>query len=395
MSEVREESLKRLVELRARTLRLIAPLTREQLRKQHSPLQGPIVWDLGHIAAFEELWLTRNLDGNIEFTEMPGLYNPFEHPRRVRGQLRLPGLAEVRETMAEIRGRVLARLADADLDSAVKGAVSAGFYNSGQACTAGSRLLVDRSIHSEFLEKLVKRSRSMTPGDPLHGQRTVRHPGDLGAEPVGEGSGRHGVGRHRPIQVHRPARRPPVDPTAPPPAGRGFRGLSGGGRGWRGGGRGRRRGRRSGRCGRGRAGRPCCAGPSGAGSGAPARSSSRGSSRSRRSVPSMASSPSKRVISSRPPGSTCQWPPTRKPSKRSSSRPPGSESTRSVGPPSGAGFRCSTTKRRGGSDASGMAGGLYRRHPGRVPVEPAARRGRAGARAPDQTRDSARSWAAW
>ena len=46
---------------------------------------SPILWDLGHIAHFEELWLTRNLDGPIEFVEMPGMYNPFEHPRSTRG----------------------------------------------------------------------------------------------------------------------------------------------------------------------------------------------------------------------------------------------------------------------------------------------------------------------
>ena len=102
---------------RERTLQLVSPLSDDDLHRQHDPLMSPVLWDLGHIAAFEELWLTRNLEGSIEFTEMPGLFNPFEHPRRVRGQLRLPGLAEVRETMAEIRARVLARLADADLDS--------------------------------------------------------------------------------------------------------------------------------------------------------------------------------------------------------------------------------------------------------------------------------------
>jgi aldehyde dehydrogenase (NAD+) len=58
-------------------------------------------------------------------------------------------------------------LADADLDAAVKGATSAVFYNTGQACTAGSRLLVERSIHAEFVERLVDRSRGMAPGDPL------------------------------------------------------------------------------------------------------------------------------------------------------------------------------------------------------------------------------------
>ena len=106
----------RLLEARARTMLLLTPLTDEELRAQHDPLMSPLLWDLGHIAHFEELWLTRNLDGPIEFVEMPGLYNPFEHPRSARSSLALPGLADCRAIMDEIRGRVLARLAATDLD---------------------------------------------------------------------------------------------------------------------------------------------------------------------------------------------------------------------------------------------------------------------------------------
>jgi gamma-glutamyl hercynylcysteine S-oxide synthase len=108
----------RLHEARARTFLLVAPLSAEELHAQHDPLMSPILWDLGHIAHFEELWLTRNLDGPIEFVEMPGLYNPFEHPRSQRGALSLPGLDECRAIMDEIRGRVLARIAASDLEDA-------------------------------------------------------------------------------------------------------------------------------------------------------------------------------------------------------------------------------------------------------------------------------------
>ncbi|HEV8177545.1 MAG TPA: DinB family protein, partial [Gemmatimonadales bacterium] len=71
----------RLFEARERTLLLTSPLTDDELHLQHDPLMSPILWDLGHIAHFEELWLTRNLDGAVEFVEMPGLFKPFEHPR--------------------------------------------------------------------------------------------------------------------------------------------------------------------------------------------------------------------------------------------------------------------------------------------------------------------------
>jgi len=105
-------------EARERTLLLVAHLSDEDLHRQHDPLMSPIIWDIGHIAHFEELWLTRNLDGAIEFTEMPGLYNPFEHPRAERASLRLPSLDEMLARMREIRERVLERLNKVEFDDA-------------------------------------------------------------------------------------------------------------------------------------------------------------------------------------------------------------------------------------------------------------------------------------
>src|SRR5678816_3196023 len=103
-------------EARARTLLLVAELSDDDLHRQHDPLMSPIIWDIGHIANFEELWLTRNLDGPIEFSEMPGLYNPFEHPRATRASLALPTLAEMQERLRQIRSRVLDRLDTVSFD---------------------------------------------------------------------------------------------------------------------------------------------------------------------------------------------------------------------------------------------------------------------------------------
>ncbi|HEY4304325.1 MAG TPA: ergothioneine biosynthesis protein EgtB [Gemmatimonadaceae bacterium] len=114
----REEIIARMTEARERTLALVETLSEDDVHRQHDVLMSPIIWDLGHIAHFEELWLVRNLEGPVEFGEMPGIYNPFEHPRRVRGQLQLPSLDEVKTLMSQIRERVLARLALVDLDSA-------------------------------------------------------------------------------------------------------------------------------------------------------------------------------------------------------------------------------------------------------------------------------------
>jgi len=55
---------------------------------------------------------------------------------------------------------------DADLDQAVKGAVSGIFAAAGQSCQAGSRLLVQASIHDEFVERLIGFVRTARLGDP-------------------------------------------------------------------------------------------------------------------------------------------------------------------------------------------------------------------------------------
>ena len=55
---------------------------------------------------------------------------------------------------------------DADMDQAVKGAVSGIFAASGQTCLAGSRLLLQSSIHDAFVEKLVAFASTARLGDP-------------------------------------------------------------------------------------------------------------------------------------------------------------------------------------------------------------------------------------
>ncbi len=58
--------------------------------------------------------------------------------------------------------------ADADLDAAVPGAGMAAFNNSGQICFAGTRLLVQRSIHTDFVERLVQFSKTLRLGDGMN-----------------------------------------------------------------------------------------------------------------------------------------------------------------------------------------------------------------------------------
>ena len=56
---------------------------------------------------------------------------------------------------------------DADLDSAIEGLVDAIWFNQGQVCCAGSRLLIQESVEERFIAKLKKRMATLRVGDPL------------------------------------------------------------------------------------------------------------------------------------------------------------------------------------------------------------------------------------
>jgi aldehyde dehydrogenase (NAD+) len=62
---------------------------------------------------------------------------------------------------------------DAEIDNAVKGVISGIFAATGQTCIAGSRLLVQRSIHDAFVDKLVAFARTAKMGDPMSADTQV------------------------------------------------------------------------------------------------------------------------------------------------------------------------------------------------------------------------------
>jgi aldehyde dehydrogenase (NAD+) len=120
----------------------------------------------------------------------PGVFNVVTGPGAKIGNYlaQHPGVDKLSFTGGTETGRVLASIAgkhikritlelggkspnivfeDANLDNAVLG-VMAGIYAAcGQTCSAGSRLLLQRSIYDEFLEKLVARTQKIKLGDPL------------------------------------------------------------------------------------------------------------------------------------------------------------------------------------------------------------------------------------
>ena len=60
---MRAESANALADARGRTQSVLDSLTEAELCEQHSPLMSPLVWDLAHIAHYEELWLVREISG--------------------------------------------------------------------------------------------------------------------------------------------------------------------------------------------------------------------------------------------------------------------------------------------------------------------------------------------
>lgn len=62
---------------------------------------------------------------------------------------------------------------DADLDDAVKGVVSGIFAATGQTCIAGSRALIHRPIHDQFIEKLLALAKTARMGNPLDASTQV------------------------------------------------------------------------------------------------------------------------------------------------------------------------------------------------------------------------------
>ena len=65
--------------------------------------------------------------------------------------------------------------ADADLDRALDAAVFMIFSNNGERCTAGSRILVEKSIYADFAAKFAERARRITVGDPMD-EKTIVGP---------------------------------------------------------------------------------------------------------------------------------------------------------------------------------------------------------------------------
>src|SRR5438132_11081600 len=102
-----EQTLAALDEARERTLALVAPLDDAEIERVHSPIMSPLVWDLGHIAAYEDLWLAHRHAGlELLRPQLAERYDAFETPRAVRGEIAILGAPDAREYMRAVRSRI-------------------------------------------------------------------------------------------------------------------------------------------------------------------------------------------------------------------------------------------------------------------------------------------------
>src|SRR5436309_16023190 len=82
------EAVEALGEARERTMALVASVSDEDLERVHSTLMSPLFWDLGHIAAFEDLWLVHRFGKRTMLRlDMVDVYDAMETPRAGRGDL--------------------------------------------------------------------------------------------------------------------------------------------------------------------------------------------------------------------------------------------------------------------------------------------------------------------
>jgi iron(II)-dependent oxidoreductase len=117
-AETRREKIREeLARQRAATLEILAPLSREQLTRQHCALLSPVVWDLGHIASYEREWAAKAARQmpHAEETRVAQMYDPILHPRSVRGSLPLVDPEVCLARLAEAREPTSELLATADL----------------------------------------------------------------------------------------------------------------------------------------------------------------------------------------------------------------------------------------------------------------------------------------
>ncbi len=182
---LREGYAEALAEARERTLALVAPVSQDDLDRVHSPLMSPLVWDLGHIAAFEDLWLCVRA-GDLEplRPDLMAVYDASETPRAERGDIPYLRRDDALEYMEAVRQRALTVLAGADLTPDSDRLNANGFV--------WDLLIQHEHQHNEtMLQTLQLAAPDVFHPEAVHGARRPAALGDLRAPDDGAVVSRH------------------------------------------------------------------------------------------------------------------------------------------------------------------------------------------------------------
>jgi len=157
-----------LEEARRRTFALVSSVSDDDLARVHSSLMSPLVWDLAHIAAYEDLWLVNRYgERPLLHDDLAAMYDAFETPRAVRGDLPLLGPSQAREYLEEVRARTLEVIDERGVGDG----------------TLHEMVLRHEQQHDETMLQTLMLAR--LPGYELPGRRPVPdapHPSDTGLE---------------------------------------------------------------------------------------------------------------------------------------------------------------------------------------------------------------------
>src|SRR5688572_23811457 len=103
---------------RARTLALVADVEGDRLFGPRLSIVNPILWEMGHLAWFQERWTLRRGGAPSVRPDADALYDSSTVPHAARWDLPLPSKAETEGYMTEVADRLVARLRRGPIDAA-------------------------------------------------------------------------------------------------------------------------------------------------------------------------------------------------------------------------------------------------------------------------------------
>jgi iron(II)-dependent oxidoreductase len=157
------DTLSTLRDVRDATHALVAHLDDATLERALSPIMSPLVWDLAHIAAYEDLWLAHRHAGlALLRPELAELYDAFETPRAVRGDIEQLDAQAARAYLHDVRERVIAAILTAGVGDGVL-----------------SELVLRHELqHTETMRQTMAIAGILPPGEPRLRELSMEQPSD-------------------------------------------------------------------------------------------------------------------------------------------------------------------------------------------------------------------------